>query len=175
MKKLVLGALMMVAVAAQAQNDAIVKFFNKYQSDESFSQVNVSGKMFSMMANLDGDTPENKALIAAISKIRGLKILSKSEARNSRELYKEAMAMIPSNDFEELMTIRDKDKDMKFFTKEAGGKISELVMVMGGNDEFLVMTLFGEIDLKEMSKIGKAVNIDGLNNLEKIKDKTKKK
>jgi hypothetical protein len=37
------------------------------------------------------------------------------------------------------------------------------------------MTLFGEIDLKEMSKIGKAVNIDGLNNLEKIKDKGKKK
>lgn len=175
MKKLVLGAMMMVAVAAQAQNDAIVKFFNKYQSDESFSQVNVSGKMFSMMANLDADTPENKALIAAISKIRGLKILSKNEARNSRELYKEAMAMVPTSDFEELMTIRDKDKDMKFFTKESGGKISELVMIMGGNDEFLVMTLFGEIDLKEMSKIGKAVNIDGLNNLEKIKDKGKKK
>jgi hypothetical protein len=175
MKKLVLGMVMMVAVAAQAQNDAIAKFFNKYQSDESFSQVNVSGKMFSMMANLDGDTPENKALIAAISKIKGLKILSKSEARNSRELYKEAMAMVPTSDFEELMTIRDKDKDMKFFTKESGGRISELVMIMGGNEEFLVMTLFGEIDLKEMSKIGKAVNIDGLNNLEKIKDKGKNK
>jgi hypothetical protein len=175
MKKLVLGMVMMVAVAAQAQSDAIAKFFNKYQSDESFSQVNVSGKMFSMMANLDGDTPENKALIAAISKIKGLKILSKSETRNSRELYKEAMAMVPTSDFEELMTIRDKDKDMKFFTKESGGRISELVMIMGGNEEFLVMTLFGEIDLKEMSKIGKAVNIDGLNNLEKIKDKGKKK
>ncbi|MFM8743017.1 MAG: DUF4252 domain-containing protein [Cytophagales bacterium] len=176
MRKLVLGLMaMMLTMAVQAQNDAIAKFFSKYQTDESFSQVNVSGKMFSMMANLDSDKPEDKALFTAISKIKGLKILSKNETRNSRDLYKEAMSMIPVNDFEELMTVRDKDKDMKFFTKESGGKISELVMVMAGNEEFVLMTLFGEIDLKEMSKIGRAVNIDGLNNLEKIKDKDKNK
>jgi len=172
MKKLIMGAvIMMCSIAASAQNDAIAKFFTKYQSDESFSQVTISGKMFSMMANLSGETEEEKAMIASISKIKGLKILSKSEARNSRELYKEAISMIPTSNFEELMSIRDKDKDMKFFTKEAGGKISELVMVLGGNEEFMVLTLFGEIDLKDISKIGKSVNIEGLENLEKVKDK----
>lgn len=172
MKKLIMGAvIMMCSIAASAQNDAIAKFFTKYQSDESFSQVTISGKMFSMMANISGETEEEKAMIASISKIKGLKILSKSEARNSRELYKEAISMIPTSNFEELMSIRDKDKDMKFFTKEAGGKISELVMVMGGNEEFMVLTLFGEIDLKDISKIGKSVNIEGLENLEKVKDK----
>lgn len=172
MKKLLIGFVMMaVSVMANAQNDAIAKFFTKYQGDESFSQVTVSGKMFSMMANLDGDTPEEKAMINSISKIKGLKILSKSDARNSRELYKEAISMIPAKDFEELMSLRDKDKDMKFFTKESGGKISELVMVMGGNDEFMVMTIFGEINLKDISKIGKSVNIEGMENLDKINDK----
>lgn len=172
MKKLMIGLVMMAAsVIAHAQNDAIAKFFTKYQNDETFSQVTVSGKMFSMMANLDGDTPEEKAMINSISKIKGLKILSKSEARNSRELYKEAISMIPSKDFEELMSVRDKDKDMKFFTKESGGKISELVMVMGGNEEFMVMTIFGEIDLKDISKIGKSVNIEGMENLDKINEK----
>jgi len=172
MKKLMLGiVLMAVSVIANAQNDAIAKFFTKYQNDETFSQVTVSGKMFSMMANLDGDTPEEKAMINSISKIKGLKILTKSEARNSRELYKEAISMIPTKDFEELMSVREKDKDMKFFTKESGGKISELVMVMGGNDEFMVMTIFGEIDLKDISKIGKSVNIEGMENLDKINEK----
>jgi hypothetical protein len=163
--------LMAVSVMANAQNDAIAKFFTKYQNDETFSQVTVSGKMFSMMANLDGDTPEEKAMINSISKIKGLKILTKSEARNSRELYKEAISMIPTKDFEELMSVREKDRDMKFFTKESGGKISELVMVMGGNDEFMVMTIFGEIDLKDISKIGKSVNIEGMENLDKINEK----
>lgn len=175
MKKLMIGAvIMMCSLVASAQNDAIAKFFSKYQSDETFSQVTISGKMFSMMANITGETEEEKAMIASISKIKGLKILSKSDARNSRELYKEAISMIPTNTFEELMSIRDKDKDMKFYTKESGGKISELVMVMGGNEEFMVLTLFGEIDLKDISKIGKSVNIDGLENLEKVKDHNKK-
>jgi len=172
MKKLMFGAIMlMCSMVASAQSDAIAKFFTKYQNDESFSQVTISGKMFSMMANLEGDSEEEKAMINSISKIKGLKILSKSEARNSRELYKEAISMIPTNSFEELMSIRDKDKDMKFYTKESGGKISELVMVMGGNEEFMVLTIFGEINLKDISKIGKKVDIDGLENLEKVKDK----
>ena len=72
MKKLMIGVVMMVLSAgAFAQNDAIAKFFNKYQEDETFSVVNISGKMFSMMANVTGDTPEEKAIIGAISKIKG--------------------------------------------------------------------------------------------------------
>ncbi len=172
MKKLMVGVVMIaISLTAQAQNDAIAKFFSKYQENEAFSQVTISGKMFSMMANLTGDSEDEKAMIGAISKIKGLRILSKSDTRDSRTLYKEAISMIPTKDFEELMAVRDKDKDMKFYTKESGGKISELVMVMGGNEEFMVMTIFGDIDLKEISKIGKAVKIDGLDNLEKIKDK----
>lgn len=172
MKKLMVGIVMMaVAVAAQAQGDAISKFFSKYQNDETFSQVNMSSKMFSLMANLEVENPEDQEVVNMISKLKGLKILAKEEARNSRELYKEALGMIPAKEYEELMSVRDKDKDMKFFIKESGGKISELVMVAGGNEEFMLLTLFGEIDLKQVSKISKKMNIDGLENLDNIKDK----
>lgn len=170
MKKFIVSAVMvMVSAAAFAQNDAINKFFTKYQSDESFSLVNISGKMFSMMANIEGTTEEDKAMIAAVSKIKGLRILKKDGGRDSRALYNEAVSTIPGKEFEELMSIREKDKDIKFFTKESSGKISELVMVMGGNEDFMVMSVFGEIDLKEISKMGKSINIDGLNNLQNIK------
>lgn len=172
MKKLMVGIVMMaVSVAAQAQGDAISKFFSKYQNDETFSQVNMSSKMFSLMANLEVENPEDQEVVNMISKLKGLKILAKEEARNSRELYKEALGMIPAKEYEELMSVRDKDKDMKFFIKESGGKISELVMVAGGNEEFMLLSLFGEIDLKQVSKISKKMNIDGLENLENIKDK----
>ena len=170
MKKLIASVVMvMCSVAAMAQNDAFNKFFTKYQNDDTFSLVNISGKMFSMMANMEGDTEDSKEMIDAISKIKGLKVLKKDGGRNSRELYSEAISTIPSKEFEELMSIREKDKDIKFFTKEAGGKISELIMVMGGNEDFMVMSVFGEIDLKQISKIGGAVKMDGLNNLQNIK------
>ncbi len=172
MKKLMIVMVMMAAAfAVQAQGDAISKFFTKYQNDVSFSQVNMSSKMFSLMANLEVENPEDQEVVNMISKLKGLRILAKEEARDSRELYKEALSMIPKSEFEELMSVRDKDKDMKFYIKESGGKISELVMVAGGNDEFMILSLFGEIDLKQVSKISKKMNIDGLENLENIKDK----
>jgi len=174
MKKFMMGAVVMVmSIAANAQGDAIAKFFTKYQDDETFTQVKVSQKMFGLFTNMDVEKPEDKEVLDAISKIQGLRVLAKHETRDSRALYKEALAIIP-NGYEELMSVRDKDKDMKFYIKEiSAGKIGELVMVMGGNDEFMLLTLFGEIDLKKISHIGRKMNIEGLQNLEKMKDNHK--
>jgi hypothetical protein len=176
MKKIIAIVVMMVVVMTGAKaQDAISKFFSKYEGDESFSQVTVSGKMFGLLTNLEVETAEDKEVLEAISKLKGLRILAKKDSRNSRELYKEAFLLIPVKEYEELMSIRDKDKDMKFLIKESGGKIAELLMIMGGTEEFMVMSLFGEIDLKQVSRIGKKLDVKGLENLEKIKDKDKNK
>lgn len=176
MKKLMIGAVMMLLSAGVfAQGDAITKFFTKYQDDETFTQVKVSSKMFGLFTNMEVTKPEDKEILDAISKIKGLRVLAKHETRDSRTLYKEALSMIPEKDYEELMSVREKDKDMKFLIHDMGnGKIGELVMVMGGNDEFMVLSLFGEIDLKKIGKIGRKMDIDGLDKLEKMNDKGKK-
>ena len=174
MKKLIVaGALLIVMNGAFAQ-DAISKFFSKYQTDESFSAVTVSSKMFGLFTNMEADTPEDKEILEAISKLKGLKILAKEDARTARALYKEAFTLIPVKEYEELMSVRTDDKDMKFFIKETGGKISELLMVVGGNEQFMVMSLFGEIDLKQIGRIGKKMDVKGLEHLEKMDDRDKK-
>ena len=176
MKQFMVGAVMLISSAAFAQGDAITKFFSKYQNDETFSQVTISSKMFSMLTNMEVDDAEDQEVINAISKLKGLRILAKEETRDGRLLYKEALSLIPVKEYEELMSVRDDDKDMKFFIKETSpGKIGELVMVAGGNDEFMVLSLFGEIDLKQIGKIGSKMDIDGLDNLHKLDDDKKKK
>lgn len=175
MKKLMMGMVMMVgALAASAQNDAVTKFFNKYQDNPEFTQVTVSSKMFGLFTNMDVEKPEDKEILEAISKIKGLRIIAKDEARDSRELYKEALSVVPK-DYEELMFVRDKDQDMKFLIKESGGKISELLMIAAGNDDFKMLSLFGEIDLKKVSRIGSKMNIDGLDQLNKMDKGSKNK
>ncbi len=173
MKKIIIVALMMIAVNGAFAQDAISKFFSKYQDDESFTQVTVSSKMFSLFTNMEVDSPEDKEVLEAISKLKGLRILGKENTSDARKLYKEAFALIPMKEFEELMTVRDKDQDFKFLIKESGGKISELLMIMGGTDDFMVMSLFGEIDLKQVSHLGKKMNVGGLEKLEKLDDKKK--
>ena len=167
MKKI--GAIMtlVITVSAAHGQDVISKFFSKYQQDESFTNVNISSKMFGLFTQMDAESPEDKEVLEAISKLKGLRILAKENARNSRELYKEALGLIPKN-FEELMSVRDKDKDMKFMIDENGGKISEMLMVLGGNEEFMIMSIFGEIDLKQISRIGSKMNIKGLENLKNM-------
>jgi hypothetical protein len=171
MKKFIAAFGLMIIVNGAFAQDAISKFFSKYQADETFSQVTVSSKMFGLFTNMEADTPEDKEVLDAISKLKGLRILAKQETRDARALYKEAFGLIPMKEYEELMSVRDKDKDMKFLIKENGGKISELLMVMGGNEEFMVMSLFGEIDLKQISRIGKKMNVSGLEHLDKMNKK----
>jgi hypothetical protein len=175
MKKMIVVVVLLVAVTGANAQDAISKFFSKYQTDESFTQVNVSSKMFSLFTNMEADSQEDKDVLEAISKLKGLKILMKENTSDARALYKEAFALVPVKEFEELMSVRDKDKDMKFYIKESGGKISELVMIMGGLEDFMVMSLFGEIDLKQVSRIGKKMNVHGLENLQNLSDEPKEK
>lgn len=176
MKTTVVGLVMMlVSITAFSQGDAITKFFAKYQDDETFSQVTVSSKMFSLLMDMQVDNAEDQEIINAVSKLKGLRILGKDHTRDGRTLYKEALSLLPSKDYEELMSVRDDDKDMKFFIRSGSGtgKIAELVMVMGGNDDFMVLSLFGDIDLKQIGKIGSKMDISGLDHLHKL-DKNNK-
>lgn len=174
-KGIVVAALMLMVLGAYAQGEAVSKFFNKYQNDETFSQVTVSSKMFGLFTDMELENKEDQEVLDAISKLKGLKILAKDEARNARELYNEANTMLPKAQYEELMYVRDQDKDMRFFISEKGGKIDELVMIAGGSDEFMMLTIFGEIDLKQISKIGSKMEVDGLKNLEHLNDRKKGK
>ena len=172
MKRTAAIIVMMATLTSASAQDVISKFFTKYQNDETFTNVNISSKMFGLFTQMDAEAPEDKEVLDAISKLKGLKILAKENARNSRELYTEALNLIPKN-FEELMSVRDKDKDMKFMIEEKGGKISEMLMIVGGNEEFMIMSIFGEIDLKQISRIGTKMNIKGLENLQNM-DKDQK-
>lgn len=169
-RAVIVGVMTLMVVCAYAQGEAVSKFFNKYQSDDTFSQVTVSSKMFGLFTNMEMENKEDQEVLDAISKLKGLKVLAKENARNARELYAEANKMLPKTEYEELMYVRDKDKDMRFFISEKSGKIGELVMIAGGNDDFMLLTLFGEIDLKQISKIGSKMEVDGLKDLDRLKD-----
>lgn len=170
MKKLFISLLVVFVVSQTYGQDAISKFFSKYEKDKDFTHVSITSRMFGLFTNMEMESQEDQAIMDAISKLEGMKILAKDNTSKGKELYKEAFALLPKGEYDELMSIRDEDKDMKFMIKEKDGKISELVMVMGGSKEFFVLSLFGEIDLKQIAKISKAMDIDGLDKLQNLSD-----
>ncbi|MBK7408262.1 MAG: DUF4252 domain-containing protein [Saprospirales bacterium] len=151
-----------VSSTAQAQSDAISKYFSKYVDDERFTVVYISPKMFQLFDKLDInlDDAEANAIKEVVKDLRGLRILVAEE--NTMELYKEASQLINKKEYEVLMTVRNKgEESVDFLIKDNGGDIiDELLMIIGGPDDFVLMSFVGKIDINKISEMAKAFEED---------------
>ena len=68
------------------------------------------------------------------------------------------------------MTVSDEKEQIVFMIDEKDGRVKELIMVMKGDDEFILIDLFGDINLKDIAKISRQMNIDHLDKLQKLED-----
>ncbi len=167
----ILTLALLTTIGSFAQNDVITELFDQYYDDENFTKVSVSSKMFELFTEIEPGDKDEEVILEAISKLKGLKILAADSIANSRKMFDDAVKKISSNGYEELMEVKDAEEDMKFMIMDANGKISELVMVVGGRKKFVILSLFGEIDLKSISKLSRSMSIDGLEHLEHIDSK----
>jgi len=171
MKKIsLLLVLISFSSMAFAQDDAISKFFSKYENDEDFTHVTITSRMFGLFANLDAEEEEDQELLDAVSKVKGLKIIAKDDIDKDEaaKLYNEAFKLIPADEYDELMSIRDSETNMKFLIQEKNSVITELLMIMHGDSQFFLLSLIGDIDLKQISKLSKSMSIDGFEHLKNL-------
>ena len=158
---------------AYSQTDAISKYFEKYMDDERFDMVYISPKMFELFATMDfeGDGPESDAM-DIIKDLKGIKVLSfEGDSSEAPALYKEAKGKIDLGSYEELLTARDGGENVHIMVKSEGSIVSELFVLIGGGDEFTMISFVGNIDLKKVGKLAKMLDIDGMEHLEHIDEK----
>lgn len=160
-------AIMMVfSLTIQAQT-SIDRYFEQYQEDERFSRVSVSSRMFNLFMELEMDDPNEQEFIQTISKLTGLKVLIGKEVEEAQNLYN-SVVELPASDMDELMTVSDNEKEIRFYITESGGNISELLMVGYEGQQVMIMSLTGDIDLKEIAALSKKVNIEGFDNFKSV-------
>ena len=166
-KQLILTAcLLLLAVGMRAQT-AVDRYFEAYSDDDRFTRVSVSAKMFSLFANFDMDDPDEQELVETISKLKGLKMIIGEDIDNAKSIYQQA-AKLPSGKMEELMSVQDNQREFRFYISESGGKVSELLMVGYEDRQVMILSIIGEIDLKQISSLSRKMNIDGFEHLNHI-------
>ncbi len=166
MKRLsIITILLFLGTMAFSQGDGITKYFEKYMDDEDFTVVYISGRMFGMFAEIEDDDKEAKA---ALKGLKGLRILTTDKKENTVKLYEEALKKFDSSEYEELMKVRDGKENVNFYIKEEDEKITELLLLVGGGDDFVLLSFKGNIDLKQISTLSESMDIDGLEHLEKV-------
>jgi hypothetical protein len=169
MKKLITFIFIVpLAFSAFAQGEVVTKYFDRFADNEDFVKASISSKMFSLFTELEAGSEEEEEFLQAVSKLKGMKILYADSIGNAGKLYKEAIADVKKEGFEELMTVLDAEENFHFAIKEKGGIIAELIMVAGGKKGFVVLSIFGEIDLKNISKIARSMRMEGFSKLEKL-------
>ena len=163
-------SMFLLSLTMMGQGTVITKYMNQYSDNEKFTKVSVSQKMFSLFTNLQVGSAAEKEFLQAASKLKGLKVLMADSIPNSAVLYKQAVTDVNKAAYEELVSVKDIRGNMLFSIKETNGIISELIMVVGGKDQFIMVSLYGEIDLKNISKIAQQMHINGLDQLKHIDD-----
>ena len=164
---LTFGIALLLSLHGFAQNDAIGKFFSQYENDDKFTVVSVSPRMFKMMSKIKWDDV-SADVKQTIQQITSLRILTTES--NGLQYYKEAIKKLNVAEYEELMTVKSEGDHVKFLAKEKNNIITELLMLVGG-DEFVLMSITGNIDLDKISKLGETLNIQGMDNLKDLKKK----
>jgi len=170
MKSFILSLFIIIASALSsfAQEDAIMKYFSKYVDDERFSVVYIGPKMFGMVAKIDIEDMEPEVQ-EVIRSMKGLRILHTEQ--NALQYYNEALKAINTNEYELLLTARENGENVRFMVKDKGDIVEELLMLVGGEKNFALLSFLGNIDLKKVGKLAKALNIDNLQYLDKLDEK----
>lgn len=163
--------MLITCLGIQAQS-VMDKLFDKYSGTEGYTSVYISKYMFDMFRDDQANTKDNEELNRVISRLTGIRILVTDDDPATPapvNLYNEAMKQVSSSVYKEIMTVKEKDQNIKFFVRENKDKrVAELLMIVGGVDENALISIQGDIDMKHIAKLAKGMHIEGMENLEKI-------
>lgn len=160
MKKLVFILICLIPLIGMAQKSPVDKLFEKYANKKGLTTVNISGALLSFASKIDNGSAESDLL----SGLEGVRILAvdDDELNRSLDFYKELEAdgFFKNHDYEVLMEVTEANEVVRFFARDAGGgKFSELLLVVGGDDNALI-SIRGIIDPENVGKITGALDID---------------
>lgn len=175
-------ALMLVPLSGMAQKS----IFEKYSDNPDVTYVSIKPKMFQMIAKMgiNVDDAEAKAYIDMVKSITSFKTIVTDNKEISADVSKWVKSR--SSALEELMEVKDDGTEVKFYVKEGkdADHVKELLIFVNGVDkamkgkgvevngenrriETVIVSLTGDIDLNEISKLTDKMNIPGGKHLNK--------
>ena len=115
-----------------------------------------------------------KAGKGLLDSLKDARFYSTSNADSAQKMISMANAYIKSNSLVKLMHVKEDDQNFSFHVKRGSNskKVRTLVMIIDEtmnkeNPEALVMKISGDIDLGQISKITKMINVPGQEQIEK--------
>ncbi|GIM57264.1 hypothetical protein CAPN006_16570 [Capnocytophaga canimorsus] len=137
--------------------------FDKFEDNSEVTTVVVSQKMFQMLSKIDSKDPEAKEFMDVANKLTGLKIFTTSNKSVGQKMSDEVKKYLSTAALSELMRVKDKDSNVKFYVKQGrdADHVSELLMfiVDSSDSQTVLLTLTGDIDLNKIGALTGNMNL----------------
>lgn len=148
MKRWLLILILLLPLAGTAQNHAFDEFYQSYASETNVRSIELGRKMMEMMRR-DAD-PELARLLDGIRSIRILAAKKPYPFLFRSQAYKVAR----DKAFELISRTDSKGPAVSFYFIEGRGeRLSELLMLSDGDEEFIVLDICGSFDVRDISRL----------------------
>ena len=156
--------LFVLSVALVSMNISAQTAFESLEANKNITTVVVSQKMFQMLSKIDSKDADAKEFMEVANKLKGMKIFTTENTTAAAQMKTEALAYVKTAALLELMRVKDKAQNVKFYTK--GGKdannVAELLMLVEPTEnskQTVVLSLTGDINLNKIGVLTKNMNL----------------
>lgn len=169
---IILFSFLLIGKLGFSQSQAVMDFHNKYKDSGKYLSVRIDGGILNLLSGIETNDEEANDILEAMSKIDAINVhsIDRIEDEFAEADIKKFKRDIQKEKYDELMIVRDGDTDVDFLIKEKKGKISDLLLVVDEPDEFVIVNISGEIDLKTIAKITDNLDIKGSKHMEKLEE-----
>lgn len=168
MKRLViiLVAALLPALAF-SQTATIDKVMKKYSGQEGVTLVNISPELFQIMSGLEIEEIEDADF--PVDKLTAVKVLAveNADVLAGNNFYDEVTADLNTSDYAEVLSVKDREEDVKMWLKTEGKQIREFLLVVSSPDEGVVVYISGDFNMSDIEGLAESFGgIEGLEDLE---------
>ncbi|MBR9854188.1 MAG: DUF4252 domain-containing protein [Algicola sp.] len=168
MKKYILITLIaLLPIAGFSQS-----LFDKFEDLDEVTAVVVNKSMFNLLSKIDVDVddPEARDFMDIAKSLQSLKVFTTDNEKIGSQMKSSVTSYLQSSKMEELMRVKDKDANVKFYIKQGKDEdhVSELLMLVTGmrdveadgrKFETVLLSLTGDIDLNKINSLTKKMNL----------------
>lgn len=149
MKRIYIFSLLLTlgALFCQAQQS----IFDKYAEMDGVTSVYITKSMLKMFPSMSG-TINGVDVGNLASKLENIQILSADDSNIIEQLRKETKYINTKNGYEELMRVRDDGDKTTIYFKERK-KNSEFILMTDESDEFTIISIIGDLTLKDIQEM----------------------
>ena len=165
MKKLVIILVLSIVPFFINAQDFVDDMIDKYQGKKGFTTVVINSGLFDIAAQIDDDEDLQKMK----GMIDNIRIIAMDDHYISDvNFFDEIKSQVDTKAYVELMTVKEHDNDVIFYVSYAGENIRELLLVAGGHDDNAIISIKGNINLKDLASLSESVHIKGFKYLDEL-------